>query len=291
MPLIILAALIYGAVFPVNRISAEAGWPPLTFSFLQSLGGAVVLAAIALIRGERIGLTRAHLMAYVVIGGLVVGLPMGLLVTAAPHLDPSVLTLVLCLSPILTLFIGIILRIETFDRRIVLGMILGIVGIGLIVAPQTGIIAPEGAGWFALSLGAPVMFATANNLAQYVRPAATGSLAMAAGTLADAALVALVVLPAVGQPAAPLPITAAMVGPLAAAAAINAAFYVLFFEIIRRVGPAKFSFFNYLAVAAGILWSLAVFREPPPGMFWIAILVMFGGMAIALRKRTAELSQ
>jgi len=183
MLMIIVAALIYGAIFPVNRIAIDIGWPPLSFSFLQSLGGSVVLALVAFIKGERIGLTRSHLMAYIVIGGLVVGLPMGLLVTAAPYLDPSVLTLVLCLSPILTLFIGILLRIETFDRRILFGMIMGLIGIGLIVSPQTGILAPESAGWFVISLGAPVMFATANNLAQYIRPPATGSLSMAAGTL------------------------------------------------------------------------------------------------------------
>lgn len=287
MPMIIAAALIYGAIFPVNRIAADLGWGPLTFSFLQSLGGALVLAIVALIKGEKIGLSRSHILAYIVIGGLVVGLPMGLLVTAAPHLDPSVLTLVLCLSPILTLFIGILLRIETFDRRILLGMILGIIGIGLIVSPQTGILAPESAGWFFVSLGAPVMFATANNLAQYIRPAATGSLSMAAGTLGGAALVALIVLPFFGQSPIPENFGYAMSMPLLAAAAINAAFYVLFFEIIRRVGPAKFSFFNYLAVIAGIIWSLVVFREAPPTLFWAAIIVMFAGMTIALRKKPA----
>jgi drug/metabolite transporter (DMT)-like permease len=285
--MIFAAALIYGAIFPVNRIAADLGWPPLSFSFLQSLGGAVVLGLVALIRGEKIGVTRSHILAYILIGGLVVGLPMGLLVTAAPHLDPSVLTLVLCLSPILTLFIGILLRIETFDRRILLGMILGIVGIGLIVSPQTGILAPDSAVWFFVSLGAPVMFATANNLAQYIRPAATGSLSMAAGTLGGAALVALLIVPLFGQTPIPANLGQDMVMPLAAAAAINAAFYVLFFEIIRRVGPAKFSFFNYLAVVAGILWSLVVFREPPPTLFWLAIIVMFAGMAIALRKKPA----
>ena len=287
MPMIFAAALIYGAIFPVNRIAADLGWPPLSFSFLQSLGGAVVLGLVALIRGEKIGVTRSHILAYILIGGLVVGLPMGLLVTAAPHLDPSVLTLVLCLSPILTLFIGILLRIETFDRRILLGMILGIVGIGLIVSPQTGILAPDSAVWFFVSLGAPVMFATANNLAQYIRPAATGSLSMAAGTLGGAALVALLIVPLFGQTPIPANLGQDMVMPLVAAAAINAAFYVLFFEIIRRVGPAKFSFFNYLAVVAGILWSLVVFREPPPTLFWVAIIVMFAGMAIALRKKPA----
>ncbi len=286
MPMIIVAALIYGAIFPVNRIAADIGWQPLIFSFLQSLGGALFLALVAFIKGERIGFTRSHIMAYIMIGGLVVGLPMGLLVTAAPHLDPSVLTLVLCLSPILTLFIGILLRIETFDRRILFGMVMGLIGIGLIVSPQTGILAPESAGWFVVSLGAPVMFATANNLAQYIRPPATGSLSMAAGTLGGAAVVALVVVPLFGQVPVPVNFGQALLMPLIAAAAINAAFYVLFFEIIRRVGPAKFSFFNYLAVVAGILWSLVVFREPPPTLFWLAIVVMFVGMALALRKKS-----
>lgn len=285
MPLIIISALIYGAIFPVNRIAAEVGWPPLTFSFLQSLGSAIVLTALVVGRGERIGMTRSHILAYVSIGGLVVGLPMGILVTAAPHLDPSVLTLVLCLSPILTLGIGIVLRIESFDRRLLLGMLLGIVGVALIVSPQSGIIAPESAGWFVVSLAAPIMFATANNLAHYIRPPATGSLAMAAGTLGGAAFVALLVLPIVGQPLVPDNLGIAMTAPLLGAAAINAAFYVLFFEIIRRVGPAKFSFFNYLAVISGILWSLIVFREMPPNMFWFAIIIMFIGMAIALRKK------
>ena len=96
---------------------------------------------------------------------------------------------------------------------------------------------------------------------------------------------ALVVVPLFGQAPVPENFGQALLMPLIAAAAINAAFYVLFFEIIRRVGPAKFSFFNYLAVVAGILWSLVVFREPPPALFWLAIVVMFAGMALALRKK------
>ena len=34
MPMILAAALIYGAIFPVNRIAADIGWPPLSFSGL-----------------------------------------------------------------------------------------------------------------------------------------------------------------------------------------------------------------------------------------------------------------
>lgn len=283
--LLLLAAAIFGAIFPVNRFAAEAGWPPLSFAFQQALFAGILLVLVGLPLGIRPGATVSHLSAYVAIGGLVIGLPMGLLVAAASHLDASVVTLVLCLSPIITLFIGAMLGIEKISRNMLIGMLLGIVGIAVIVVPQSAVLREGTWGWFLLSLGAPVMFATANNLAKYMRPPATHSLAMAAGTLLGAAVVALVVLLLFGERTLLPPSDPAQLWPLVAATLINAAFYYLFFEIIRIMGPARFSFFNYLAVAAGIIWSMIIFREQPTAFYWIAILVMFGGMYLALSKK------
>jgi drug/metabolite transporter (DMT)-like permease len=196
-----------------------------------------------------------------------------------------VVTLVLCLSPIFTLFIGALLGIERLSRNMLIGMLLGIMGIAVIVIPQSAVLREGTWGWFLLSLGAPVMFATANNLAKYLRPPATHSLSMAAGTLLGAAAVALLVLLVFGERMVLPPSDAARLWPLACAVAINAAFYVLFFETIRIMGPARFSFFNYLAVAAGVIWSMIVFREEPSGFYWIAIVIMFGGMYLALSKK------
>jgi drug/metabolite transporter (DMT)-like permease len=178
------------------------------------------------------------------------------------------------------------LGIETVSRNMLIGMLLGIIGIAVIVVPQSAVLRQGTWGWFLLSLGAPVMFATANNLAKYLRPPATHSLAMASGTLFGAALVSLIVLLLSGERMILPPSNPAQLWPLAAAVTINAAFYVLFFETIRIMGPARFSFFNYLAVAAGVLWSMAVFREQPANLYWLAILIMFGGMYLALTKRT-----
>lgn len=75
--------------------------------------------------------------------------------------------------------------------------------------------------------------------------------------------------------------------PLLAAVVINAAFYVLFFETIRIMGPARFSFFNYLAVAAGVILNMIVFREQPVGLYWLAIIIMFGGKYLALSRKSA----
>ncbi|PDQ18629.1 hypothetical protein CN311_23615 [Mesorhizobium sanjuanii] len=282
--LLLLAAAIYGGIFAVNRLAAEALWPPMGFAFLQSLLAGIVLALLVVL-GGRFALSAAHLRAYVVMGALVVGLPIGILVKAAEHIDASVLTLVLCLSPILTLLIGVAAGLERFDQRTLFGMLLGIAGVAVIMAPGAGVIGDGGMFWFLVALSAPLMFAAANNCAKWLRPADATSAAMAAGTLLGAAAVAGVVMLVLGS--AVLPPGGIMSGllPLVIATAINAVFFWLFFALVARIGPARFSLFNYLAVAAGILWSLVFFGEQPGALFWLALLLMMAGMYLALSRK------
>lgn len=282
--LLVFAAAIYGGIFPVNRLAAEALWPPMGFAFAQSLLAGLVLAGVAITSGRGFAASAAYLRAYLVMGGLVVGLPIGILVAAAQHLDASVLTLVLCLSPILTLFIGALAGLERFDRRTFAGMLLGAAGVAVIALPGAGVVGADGVFWFLVALTAPVMFATANNCAKWLRPEGASSMTMAAGTLLGAAGVAGVVMLALGGAILPAADTVGGLLPIILATAINAVFFWLFFELVARIGPARFSLFNYLAVAAGILWSLVAFHEKPASLFWVALLLMVAAMYLALSR-------
>lgn len=282
--LLFLAATIYGGIFPVNRLAAEALWPPIGFAFLQSLMAGLVLTLLVLPRGG-LAMSVAHLRAYVVLGALVIGLPIGILVSAAEHLDASVLTLVLCLSPILTLFIGAVAGLERFDRRTLLGMVLGTTGVAVIMAPGAGIVGADGMFWFLAALSAPLMFATANVCAKWLRPEGATAAVMAAGTLLGAAIVAGLVMLALDSAVLPLDGIVSGLLPLVIATAINTIFFWLFFMLVARIGPARFSLFNYLAVAAGILWSVIVFGEQPKVLFWFALVLMLAGMFFVLSRK------
>jgi drug/metabolite transporter (DMT)-like permease len=107
---------------------------------------------------------------------------------------------------------------------------------------------------------------------------------MAAGTLLGAAAVAGVVMLALGSRVLPAADATAGLLPIILATAINAVFFWLFFELVARIGPARFSLFNYLAVAAGILWSLVAFQEKPASLFWVALLLMVAAMYLALSR-------
>jgi drug/metabolite transporter (DMT)-like permease len=162
-------------------------------------------------------------------------------------------------------------------------MALGTFGIGLIVWPDSGVLAEGEAIWFLIALIAPVGFALANNCAAWLRPPAAPSIAMASGTLLGGATVAIALTLVLQQDFWPRETGTAQVIPLLLASIINAAFYFLFFWLVDAIGPARFSIFNYLAVAAGILWSMAFFREIPTPMFWVAAALMLFGMHLALR--------
>lgn len=283
--MLLLAAAIFGGIFPVNRLAAEAAWPPMSFVLLQAAIAGVAVLAVVLATGQRMAVSRAHLLAYVVIGGLVLGLPSIVLVRAAEHLDASVLTLVLCLSPILTLLIGAAAARVAPDRMTLLGMLLGVAGIALIATPDTGVLGGATMGWFLIALSAPVMFALANNCAAWLRPPAAPSAVMAAGTLLGGAAVALVVTLVSGAALLPPDLGGGRLLPLVLATLIQGVFYYLFFWLINQLGPARFSLFNYVAVAAGIIWSMLAFGEQPAALFWVATALMLLGMHLALRPR------
>ena len=107
-----------------------------------------------------------------------------------------------------------------------------------------------------------------------LRPPAASSAAMGAGVLFGSSLVLLPVMLITGQGWFPQAFDDGAIATLIAIA-INAAFLVLFFEIIRRAGPTFFAQFNYLAVLAGVAWGAIVFGERLTLTFFLAMVLMF----------------
>ena len=164
-------------------------------------------------------------------------------------------------------------------------MLLGLLGVGLIAAPGSDGLAEGALPWFLLALLAPVMFAASNVVASWLRPPATASVTMSAGILLGGVCVLAAVMLPTDRTVLPPLFGARAAVPLLLAAIIDAATFALFFEIVRRAGPTFFSLFNYLAICAGIAWSMLVFAEVPPTVFWPALAVMLGAVYLAVGGR------
>ena len=280
------AAVIYGAIFTVNKLAAAAGVPPLAYAFWQSFGAGLVLWLVLTLNGERLRVTRQHLVGYVVIGALVIGVPITLLTYIAPRLPAGVMTLVLALSPPFTFMLSVLGRLEPFRVMGLFGLLCGFVGVVVVVAPGATLGSPDAWKWFLLALAAPLLFASSNVAAAVLRPPAASSAAMGAGVLFGSSLVLLPALLFTGQGWFPQAFDGGAVATLIAIA-INAAFLVLFFEIIRRAGPTFFAQFNYLAVLAGVGWGATVFGERLTLTFFLAMVLMFVGVFLSGHRRAA----
>jgi drug/metabolite transporter (DMT)-like permease len=284
------AAVIYGAMFSVNKIAAKAGVPALAYSFWQSLGAGLVLWLVLTLRGERLGVTRRHLAGYFVIGALVSGLPISLLTYIAPKLPAGVMTLVLALSPPFTFAMSVLARIDRFRWLGLLGLLFGFAGVVLIVAPGASLGGAEAWKWFLLALLAPVMFAGSNVAAAILRPPASSSVATGAGVMLGSAAVLLPIMLLAGQTWFPQDLDQGTIATLISVA-INAVFLVLFLEIIRRAGPVFFAQFNYLAVLAGVAWGAVIFGERLSIYLVLAMVLMFVGVFLAGYRRPPAVSK
>ncbi len=278
--LLVAGAIVYGAIFSVNKMAAAAAVPPLAYSFWQSFGAGLLLWITLILKGEKLALSGDHVVSYLVVGVLAVGLPISLLTYAAPHLPAGLLTVVLALSPPFTFVLGMFARIERFRVLGLLGLAFGFVGVLIIIGRGLSANATGAWQWFALSLIAPLLFASSNVAAALLRPPLSSSLSMAAGMLLGSAAVLVPIMLLGGQAA--LPVGAGIIATLIAVA-INAVFFVLFFEIIRIAGPTFFAQFNYLAVLAGVAWSMLLFGERLSIFFFVAMLLMFIGVFLTAR--------
>jgi drug/metabolite transporter (DMT)-like permease len=284
------AAVIYGAMFSVNKLAATGGAPPLAYAFWQSFGAGLALWIVLTLRGERLSVSRQALTGYIVIGALVIGVPISLLAYIAPKLPAGIMTLVLALSPPFTFMIGVAARVERFRWLGLLGLLFGFAGVVLIVAPGASMDDPIAWKWFLLALLAPVMFAGSNIAAAILQPPASSSAATGAGVLFGSALVLLPVMLLAGQAWLPTHLDQAAIGTLLAIA-INAAFLVLFLEIIRRAGPVFFAQFNYLAVLAGVAWGAVIFGERLSIYLVLAMVLMFVGVFLSGYRRPLAASK
>ncbi len=278
--LLIAAGIIYPLVFSANKIAVESGIPPLGFVFWHSLCGGLALLLACAIRGELPRLTLPHLRLYFVMGFLGIVAPLSLLTFVAPHLPAGIVTMVVILSPTLTYLFAMLFGLDRLKALSVTGILLGLGGVLLVVVPEVSLPSREMVWWVLIALIAPACFAFANVLAAVMRPPEAPSLTLATGIMLAAVIMMTPIMLGTGQ--VYLFAGATTAGNLAIpwAAAINAVFYVTFFEIVRLAGPVFFSQFNYLMILAGFGWGILLFGERHSVYIWGAAALMLCGLTL-----------
>ena len=198
----------------------------------------------------------------------------------------GIISMLVVLSPVLTYVGAVAFRLEPVWWPRVLGFAMGVVGVALLVVPETSLPSRALVPWILLTLLLPIGYTTTSLATALLRPPATDSLHFAFGFFFFGSLPILAAVAATDgwwwfeggmDPGDWALITAVFVQALG---------IYLFVELIRFLGPVFFSTVNFIVALSGIGWGFLFFGERHSHWVWLALLcLMLGVFFVILRRR------
>ena len=277
---------LWGLAFSLAKLGRMGGVPPMAHTFWQATCGGLILLAICLARGSRPRLGRQFLAYYVFAGILGFAAPNANMVVALLEVPAGVMAVLITLVPVFTYALAIMLRMERFAAIRALGVAFGLAGALLILIPSASLPSPAMVGSAMLGLLTPLFYAIGNVGMARWRPTGPGgdSLSLACGMTLTGGAAMFVVMLATGQ--------GYVLGQdgwqvrdwaLVGQICITAVAFVVFFELLRMVGPVVTGVVAFVITCAGILWGMAIFGETHSAWVWAAVALVLVGLALVNR--------
>jgi drug/metabolite transporter (DMT)-like permease len=256
--LFLLLAACWGTSFVAIEIGLHY-FPPLLFAGIRYVAAGAIMLAYAYATTERWRpATRAEWIAVAVSGALIIGAYHGFLYLGELRVSGAVAAIVISLTPVLTAACAsAMLPNERLGAVEVAGLLLGLVGVVVIAAPNPSSVSPDAAG-VALVFLAAAAFAVGSVA---TRPLRTDlpSRSMQAWSMLLGSGALLVAGAARGESLAAiewtLPAAASFLYLTLVSGVVG---FLLYFELLGRVGPTELNLVGYLepVVAAAVSWVL-----------------------------------
>jgi drug/metabolite transporter (DMT)-like permease len=278
--LLLLGGGVWGVTFSLAKIAAVGGAHPLGITLWQAVLGATFLFCFILARRRRLPLDRRFLVFYLVCGLLGTAIPSTFFFYAAAHVPAGVLAITIASVPILTFAAALAFRLDRMAVRRVLGILLGLLAVVLMIAPDSGGPEASAAPWVLVAVLASACYAVENVFIALRRPSGCDAYTLVCGMLLMASLVLVPVVMATDS-FVPLswPLDEVELS-IIAMAAINVVAYGLFIYLVTSAGPVFASQMAYVVTLSGIVWGIVIFGEQHSFWIWAALAAMLAGLAL-----------
>lgn len=269
---LLLLSAVWGASFIFMRVLAPVLGPVVTADLRVAVGGCALLLYFLLIRFRP--QWRQHWCQYAVIGTFNVGVPLLLFSYAAQHIPASYSAIINATTPLFgSVFAAVWLK-EAFTRIKAIGLLLGIAGVATITGSSlpTSTSAAFMPSVFACLLAA-ASYAGAGiyikRCASHVNP--IGSAGCAQIFAAMALLPFWLAAPPTGPIDSTIVFNVMGVGLLSSALG-----FLLYFRLVRDIGPARAMMVAFLTPLFGIVWGILFLGEvlAPPAIVGGAMIVL-----------------
>lgn len=269
--LLVLSA-VWGASFIFMRVLAPVLGPVVTADLRVAVGGGALLLYFALIR-FRPG-WRAHWRQYAVIGTFNVGLPFLMFSYAAQYVPASYSAIINATTPLFGTLFAILWLGDSMTRAKGVGLVLGIAGVAIITGAN--IPATASATFVSAILACLLAAASYAGAGIYIKRQASHVNPLgSAGCAQVFAAMALLPFWLAAPPQGTVDLTIVL-NVLALGLLSSALGFVLYFRLVRDIGPPRAMMVAFLTPLFGIAWGILFLDEV------LTLGVILGGAMIII---------
>jgi len=275
---LVFLAAIWGGAFPFTRFAAPQ-FGPIALIATRVTVAALCLLLLLVVQGK-VGRLRQNWGGLILMGALNTAIPFTLFAYATLHVPAGFAAVLNGTVPLFSAIIALIWKLESLPPLRILGLLIGFVGVVILVLPKLG----GSSDLLAVLAGlcAANMYGFS---AHYTRRKFAGqeSLVVSTGTLL-AASVMLIPLAAWYWPkTTPSPI--AWGNAVALGLICTALAYVVYFNLLARVGTMKSVTVTYLIPPFGMLWGYLFLGESLTWNMVLGCAVIVVGTALVVRSQ------
>lgn len=278
--MLVLLGVGWGFTQPLGKIATTSGRGPFGLIFWQLVVCVLVLGGLALVRGQKIALTRRAMVFSVVVAVLGTLIPNATFYISVGHLPAGIMSILISAVPMLSFPIAMALGMDRFSMLRLAGLLMGLTGVSLLAAPGAGVWGAGLVAFIPLALVGPLFYAIeANFVARFGTAGMDAIQAMFLASVVGLVLCLPIALWS-GQMFNPF-VTAGMPElALVVSSAIHALCYAGYVWLAARAGAVFAAQCSYIVTGAGILWAMAILGEQLPAQAIVSLVLMMAGVAL-----------
>lgn len=289
--LLVLLSLLWGGSFLCVGIAVQE-LPVLTIIALRVSLAALVLWGIALFSGHQLPRGRKTWQAFLALGLLNNVIPFGLIVFGQQTIGAGLAAILNATTPLWTVLIAaLFLADERFSKQKLFGVLLGLVGVIVMVGPDSLAGISRNLGAQLAVLGATLSYAFASVFGRRFAAAKISPLQTALGQVTASSFILVPLALMIDTPwASALPSQATIFAILGLAVLSTAGGYLLFFNILERAGATNVSLVTLLIPPSAIAMGMLFLEETLQGIHFIGLALIILGL-LSLQGRLFRLSR
>jgi drug/metabolite transporter (DMT)-like permease len=276
--ILLLLGIGWGSTQSLGKLAVSSGHQHFGLIFWQLVIGAVLLGAVNGLRRRSFAITAAGLRFALVIALIGTLIPNSTFYMSVAHLPGGVMSILISTIPLLSFPLALLLGMDRFSARRLLGLCFGLVGVALIALPQSSLPSPEMVAWLPVAMIGPLFYALEGNIVAKWGTAGLDAVQAMFWASLVGAVMALPLTLLSGHWINPLPPYGVPELALIASSCVHALVYAAYVWLAARAGAVFAAQTAYFVTGSGVLWAMLLLGERFSGWVWAALAVMLVGL-------------